>query len=67
MCFLISNQFENKEEKNHNAALLLLVSHQEEALMCGLKSKRIFMSCRSIFIFFMGAVMSLLLDLLLVD
>lgn len=67
VCFLINNQFENKEEKNHNAALLLLVSHQEETLMYGLKSKLIFMSCRSSFFFLMEAMMSLLLALLLVD
>lgn len=35
--------------------------------MCGLKAKLIFMSCRSIFIFFMEALMFHLLDLLLVD
>lgn len=69
MCFLISNQFDNKEEnKPHNAALLSLVSHQEEALMCGLKSKLILCHVEVyIYIFFMEAVMSLLLDLLLVD
>lgn len=30
MCFLINNQFENKEEKKNSAALFLLVSDQEE-------------------------------------
>lgn len=66
VCFLISNQFENKEGKKNDAALLLLVSHQEESPNLWSEIKTDFHVVRSI-IFFMEAVMSLLLDLLLVD
>lgn len=56
VCFLSSNQFENKEEKKtHSAALLSLVSQQGEALTCGLKSKLILCHAEVYFYFFYGS------------